>query len=382
MNDENTTIPIGTATVTATATSAETDAARLRQFGEAIDAIRRRIEAEVGPDDVRYVRRLDRFSHAMELLGRGLLHFSVEPVGFLAGVGALWLHKQLQATEIGHMALHGAWDGLPGAERYASKTFRWDLPIDEASWRAGHNIKHHQYTNVAGRDPDIHFGTIRLTPHTPHRFYHRVQVVTAVAVTFPNFALYMNMHFTGLIDVYFGNGRAERFDVIPDRAPATVARAHGRALRKAVPYFLRNYVFWPALAGPFFWKVLAGNWLAERARDIYSAASIYCGHVGDDTASYPEGTRAHGRGQFYAMQVEATNNFEVPLPISILCGALDRQIEHHLFPRLPPNRLRQIAPEVRAVCERFGVRYKTAGWGTTLKKALSRLQTLSRPVVA
>ena len=29
-----------------------------------------------------------------------------------AGVLALWIHKQLQATEIGHTALHGAFDKL------------------------------------------------------------------------------------------------------------------------------------------------------------------------------------------------------------------------------------------------------------------------------
>src|SRR5205814_142077 len=110
---------------------------------------------------------------------------------------------------------------------------------------------------------------------------------------------------------------------------------------------------------------------------VYSAATIYCGHV--DAAEYPEGTRAHGRGQWYAMQVEATNNFEVSLPISILCGALDRQIEHHLFPRLPPNRLREIAPEIRALCDEHGVKYRSAGWGATLKRALGRIAQLARP---
>ncbi len=78
------------------------------------------------------------------------------------------------------------------------------------------------------------------------------------------------------------------------------------------------------------------------------------------------------------MQVEATNNFEVSRPISILCGGLDRQIEHHLFPQLPPNRLREIAPEVRAVCERHGVHYRTASWGRTLAAALGHIRTLSR----
>ena len=51
------------------------------------------------------------------------------------------------------------------------------------------------------------------------------------------------------------------------------------------------------------------------------------------------------------MQVGATNDFEVCLLISIICGGLDRQIEHYLFPKLPPDHLRKIAPEVRAVCE-------------------------------
>jgi fatty acid desaturase len=49
---------------------------------------------------------------------------------------------------------------------------------------------------------------------------------------------------------------------------------------------------------------------------------------------------------------------------------LDRQIEHHLFPTLPPARLREIAPEVRAICERHGVAYKTDTWRRRLQKAL------------
>ena len=69
-------------------------------------------------------------------------------------------------------------------------------------------------------------------------------------------------------------------------------------------------------------KVLLGNILAEVARDLYSAATIYCGHVGDDVASWPEGTRPRGRGEWYAMQIAATHNFEVPTPISILIGHL------------------------------------------------------------
>jgi linoleoyl-CoA desaturase len=354
----------------------DTSRDRLQRFGEAIDAIRDRIEAKVGAEDVAHVKRLQRFSRVMEVIGRVLIHVSPEPVSFLAGVGALWVHKQLQATEIGHTALHGAYDKLPGAERFCSKTFSWDVPIDEESWRHGHNIRHHQYTNVAGKDPDIHFGVARLTEHTPYRPAHRAQLPFMLAFLAPNFGFFMNWHFTGLHDYYFGNGRPEEFDVLPDRSWKSAKEAHRKALRKYVPYYLKNYVFFPLLAGPMFWKVLLGNWMAETLRDLYSAATIYCGHVGDDVEAYPEGTRARGRGEWYAMQVRATSNFQVSRPLSILCGGLDYQIEHHLFPRLQPERLREIAPEVRAACEAHGVPYRTGTWGSVLKKALRRVRDL------
>jgi fatty acid desaturase len=362
-------------------TDAEADPdaeARLRQFAQRIDAIRARIEAQIGAADLAHVQKMRTFSTLMEVVGRGLIHVSLDPVTFSAGVIALWLHKQVEATEIGHTALHGAFDKIEGADTFRSKGFSWRTPIDEESWHAGHNIRHHQYTNVAGRDPDIHFGTIRLNGHTPHQRHHYGQLPLALLAS-THFAAAMNLHFTGVIDALDGNGRPERFDFLPDDKPETVRAAWRRALRKFVPYYAREFGLFPALAGPFFWKVMLGNWLSELMRDLYSAATIFCGHVGEDVADYAEGTRAGSRGRWYQMQVEAANNFEVSLPVSILCGALDRQIEHHLFPRFPTNRLREVAPEVRAACVDAGIEYRTDTWPRTLAKVGRRLWKLSFP---
>jgi linoleoyl-CoA desaturase len=352
-------------------------AERLRRFGDAIDAIKADVEGKLGDDDVRYVTRMERVSRTLEVVGRTTIHLSMDPVTFTLGVIALWLHKQLQATEIGHTALHGAYDRFPEATKFHSKTFRWDTPIDEASWRAGHNVRHHGNTNVAGRDPDIHFGPVRLTKDTPWTPRQRIQLPFTLFFLFPNFGFLMNLHFTGVNDALFGNGRGG-MDFLPDRQPETVRGALRRAARKYGPYYLKEYVFFPALAGPFFWKVLLGNWLAETMRDVYSAATIYCGHVGEDVASDPEGQTSGSRGEWYALQVEATNDFEVPRPISILCGGLDRQVAHHLFPKLAPERLREVAPAVRAACEAHGVAYKTDTWPRTLRKALGYVAALSR----
>jgi len=362
--------------VTTTAATEQTE--RLRQFGKAIDEIRRRAETSIGDEDVAHIRRVRRASTTLELIGRALIHVSPEPLSFVAGVVALFLHKQLETAEIGHTVLHGAYDGLPGAEAFASTTFRWRTAIDEESWRVAHNVRHHQYTNIGGRDPDIHFGPVRLTTLTPHNLFHYVQVPWLLWEA-SLFLFGINVHVTGVIDAVFGNGRPEKLDFLRDRSPASVRRAFGRMLRKLIPHVAREYVLFPALAGPFFAKVLFGNWLSATMCNVYSAATIYCGHVGDQIGQYPDGTRAHSRGEWYCMQVESSQNFDVPLPLSILCGALDRQIEHHLFPRLPTNRLRQLSPEVRRVCEQHGVRYRRDSWPRTLAAVFRRLCRLSLP---
>ena len=41
----------------------------------------------------------------------------------------------------------------------------------------------------------------------------------------------------------------------------------------------------------------------------------------------------------------------------ILSGNLSHQIEHHLFPDIPARRYAEIAPQVREICERYGLPY-------------------------
>jgi linoleoyl-CoA desaturase len=289
------------------------DTEHYRLLGEELDALKQRVSAKIGADDVAYVTRLDRLSRVFEIVGRALIYTSLEPGVFFVGVGALWIHKQLQTAEIGHSALHGAWDGLAGGERFASETFRWDAPIDEESWRYAHNVRHHGSPNVAGRDPDIRFGPARLTEQTPYSPWHILAIPFVVTVLAPNFLPVINSHVTGLDDVFVNNGLPGKLDLLPDRSWKSVHDAAKRALRKYLPYYLKEYVFFPARAGPFFWKVLLGNWLSEITRNVYTAATILCGHVGDDIASFPAGTRARSRGEWCAMQVEASQNFEVRL---------------------------------------------------------------------
>jgi fatty acid desaturase len=273
--------------------------------------------------------------------------------------------------EIGHMALHGCYDGMAGAERFQAKAFVWKTPIDEASWLRGHNIRHHQYTNVARRDPDLNFGVYRLSAHIPHRRLHWAQPLSNL-LSWPVFTTAMNAHVTGVLEVWAPHGEAH---AVREKTWANIWAAHRAFLSKMARYYGREYVVFPALAGPFFWKTWLGNVLSEVLRDVYAGATIYCGHVG--VKDHPAGTQAKGRAQWYKMQAEGSRNYSVPHVFSLLSGALDRQIEHHLFPRLPPNRLREIAPRVKAICAAHGVGYVEKSWAGTLRDVMRELRNLS-----
>jgi linoleoyl-CoA desaturase len=351
--------------------SFQSDDQRLASFGRALDGVRSDVEAQLGDADRVHIQRIGRWSAALEIAGRGLIHFSLEPVGFIVGVAALSAHKSLELMEIGHMALHGCYENLEGAEHYHPKRFRWKAPIDEVSWRNGHNIRHHQYTNIEGRDPDLDFGVLRLSSRVPYRRLHALQPITNL-LSGLGFATAINLHVTGMLDVYSGRKKA---NMLRDLDPETIRAQRRTFTSKLLRYYQREYVFFPLLAGPFFLKTLLGNVLSEVIRDVHSASIVYCGHVG--AKDYVRGTRAKGRPQWYKMQAEAARNVRVCPPVSVLCGALDRQIEHHLFPRMPPNRLREIAPRVKAICEAHDVQYLEASWSSTLRDVLHELRRVS-----
>jgi len=349
------------------------DAERIAAFGRALEELRREVEQQLGESDADHIRRIGKLSSRLEWLGRGLIHFSFEPLSFGLGTAALWAHKTLELMEIGHMALHGAYDGLPDVERFQSQNFRWKAPIDEPSWKQGHNVRHHQYTNIAGKDPDLDFGLLRLSERIPYKAVHALQPVTNW-LSWLWFTTAINLHVTGILDIYLKQGQSE---VLQNPSELQVRRAQRLFLSKWLRYYGKEFVFFPLLAGPFFPKVLAANLLSDMGRDVFAAAIIYCGHVGAE--DFPSGTEPPSRAHWYAMQAEAASDVELPRWLSILCGALDLQIEHHLFPRLPPNRLRQIAPRVREICAAHGVRYRSAGWPRALRTVVSELTRLRSP---
>ena len=69
------------------------------------------------------------------------------------------------------------------------------------------------------------------------------------------------------------------------------------------------------------------------------------------------------------------HNFEAGPLLAFSSGNLCYQIEHHLFPDLPSNRLSQIAVRVRALCDNYDLPYTT---GSLVRQYLLVLRTIHK----
>jgi fatty acid desaturase len=63
----------------------------------------------------------------------------------------------------------------------------------------------------------------------------------------------------------------------------------------------------------------------------------------------------------------------------ILSGNLSHQIEHHLFPDLPAKRYPEIAPEIREICERYGLPYNTGRLSKQVFSVARKIVRLALP---
>src|SRR5262249_266531 len=135
-------------------------------------------------------------------------------------------------------------------------------------------------------------------------------------------------------------------------------RADRGEWKKIGRFVAYQYLLFPLLAWADWPRVLMGTLLAEILRNYVFVALQTGSSVGEGISTRPAAppSQARGKGAFYRFQVETSKNYPFSELASIICGGLDRHIEHHLWPDLPPLRLRALSARVRALCAKHGVR--------------------------
>src|SRR4029079_2937461 len=88
---------------------------------------------------------------------------------------------------------------------------------------------------------------------------------------------------------------------------------------------------------------------AELLANLYTYLLIASSHTGEDVYRFEVGTR--GKPDFYRHQLLGTVNYKRgPIVRDYLEMWINYQIEHHIFPNLPPSKYAACAAEVEEIC--------------------------------
>jgi len=340
---------------------------QIEDLGAELDALRAEVTEDLGARDAEHIRAIVRLARWNAIAGRGLLMFGFTPISWTAGVSALGLAKILENMEIGHNVMHGQYDWM-NDPTLDSQTYEWDNVCDSGDWRHSHNFMHHTYTNILGKDRDVGYGVMRVADEQPWSPKHLFQPISNVALS-AMFQWGVALHD---LDV-------ERNMRTPEGRSEIRARS-GPFLKKAARQLFKDYVFFPAIALGNAPRVLLGNLAANLARNVWTNVIIFCGHFPDGTRVYTEEeTTGETRGEWYLRQMEGSANIEGGRWFHVMTGHLSHQIEHHLFPDIPAHRYAEIAPRVRAICEKYGIRYNTGSFWKQYGSVLTGLVRRSVP---
>ncbi len=316
-------------------------------FEQEVKQIRDEAMQEVGAQDLAHIRRMIQICRASEVTGRALLHFGIGPISWVLGVIALANAKILDNMEIGHNVMHGQYD-FSGDPSLNSQRFEWDIACDAEQWRHSHNVMHHTYTNILGKDRDLGYSLLRMTPEQKWKPRHYFQPLA-------NLLLALGFQYgVGSHDLEIGRYKYGKVSKADFKARLD------RFLGKTAKQWLKDYVLFPALAWLSAPRVLLGNFCANLIRNVWTYLIIFCGHFTEGVAIYrEEETMNETLGDWYLRQISGSSNLTGGRFFHIMTGHLSHQIEHHLFPDMPASRYPQVAPKIAALCEKYGVRYNT-----------------------
>jgi linoleoyl-CoA desaturase len=125
---------------------------------------------------------------------------------------------------------------------------------------------------------------------------------------------------------------------------------------------------------------LTANALANVIRNVWSNAVIFCGHFPDGAEKFTKTDMiGETKGQWYLRQMLGSANFEAGPAMRFMSGNLCLQIEHHLYPDLPSNRLHEISARVKPVCDKYDLPYTTGSFLMQYGKTWRTIAKLSLP---
>ena len=319
----------------------------VEELGRELDAIRVDIEESRGERDARYIRRAIQLQRGLVVGSRVVLMASRNRYAWALGTAMLATGKIIENMELGHNITHGQWDWMNDPEIHSTE-WEWDTTSPSEHWKKSHNFIHHKYTNIVGLDDDIGYGIMRLTRD---QRWEKWMIGNPIYNILLGTLFEWGVALHGVETTKWRKGEKSMAEVRKD------LKIIGKKVGKQVG---KDYVVFPALAGPGWKHTLGANAVANLIRNYWSYMVIFCGHFPDGAEKFTkEEFETETQAEWYLRQMLGSANFNAGPLMAFMSGNLCYQIEHHMFPDLPSNRYAEIAVRVRALCEKYDLPYTT-----------------------
>ncbi|MDQ3393584.1 MAG: acyl-CoA desaturase [Bacteroidota bacterium] len=272
------------------------------------------------------------------------------PWTMLALAILLGMFSAFNGFNVAHDAIHGAYSKNKIVNKSLGLVFNL-LGANAYVWSITHNVVHHTYTNIPGHDEDIEVapGLVRLSPEDEHKPIMKYQKYYA-------FLLY------GLASLSW----VLRKDYVKFFQPKI--GQYDNTKHPKIEYF--NLFFFKLLNYAVFiiiplivlditwWQFLIGFLMYHIAQGLVLGLVFQLAHVVEET-TFPFPNEEGNIEEAWAIhQMRTTANFSRKSWLAnFLCGGLNLQVEHHLFPHICHVHYINISPIVEKTAHEFNLPY-------------------------
>ena len=249
-----------------------------------------------------------------------------------------------------HDAIHGSFSANPKINRLFSFIFNL-IGASPYIWSISHNVVHHTYTNIPGHDEDIEIapGLIRISKDDKINKIQRYQHFYA-------FGLYSLASLSWVL-------RKDYIKFFQKKIGQHPTTHHPRKeyynlfLYKALYYFL--FIVLPLMVLDItWWQLLIGFVSLHLAEGLVIGLIFQLAHVVEGT-DFPLPNEEGNIEEAWAdHQMRTTANFATNSKFAaFILGGLNRQIEHHLFPKVCHIHYPEISKIVKQTAQEFNLPY-------------------------
>lgn len=339
--------------------------------------LRKRVDAHFEEEDLSINANGAMWFKAIFFLGTFISLYLLIILGNLSGPIMLGLAILLGmfgafvGFNICHDAIHKAFS----KNQTVNKSFSILFSLIGASayvWSICHNIVHHTYTNISGHDEDIDVapGLIRFCENEPVNKLQRYQHIYA-------FGLYS----LAMLSWVFRKDYKKFFQTKIGSQVANHPRIEYFNLFffKFLYYFL--FIVLPLIVlNVTWWQFVIGFLAMQFAQGLVLGLVFQLAHVVEGTSFPHPNNEGNIEEAWAAHQMMTTANFAVDSKIAaFFCGGLNRQIEHHLFPKICHIHYPAIGKIVKETALEFNLPYiESPTFGTALASHYRTLKRLGK----